>query len=465
MIHRNSFGRLSAGFLLILAGVGTITGRLFDGGKAERPEPLLLSQAMLQGSLAYPPLVSIQPLPEGPLCEWEPASGTTPLAALRQQSPMQSARTTSGQGSPDEVSRRKPLRMIRDSYASYSAVAVDAPRGEVVMTDENFFNILVYDRLSNTPASAAMTEPKRVIGGPKTNVEFQCGLYIDPQSGDIYAVNNDTVDTLAIFSRQAKGDVAPDRELATPHGTFGIAVDELRQELFLTVQHSSAVVVYHKTAQGKEAPLRVLQGERTGLADPHGIALDTQNGFMYVANHGSVHQVRPGGGTQDWGELQQNALPGTGKILPSSITVYSLTASGDTSPLRTITGPGTQLNWPSGVAVDPERGELFVANDAGDSILVFRTTASGNAAPLRVLQGPKTLIRNPTGIQLDLKNDELWVANFGNHTATVFKRTAAGDSSPLRVIRSAPPGTPALIISNPGAVAYDSKREQILAPN
>ena len=75
----------------------------------------------------------------------------------------------------------------------------------------------------------------------------------------------------------------------------------------------------------------------------------------------------------------------------------------------------------------------------GDSILVFDASASGDVAPIRVLKGPKTLIKNPTGIHVDANNDELWVANFGNHTATAYKLTAAGDTAPLRTIRSAPP--------------------------
>jgi hypothetical protein len=36
---------------------------------------------------------------------------------------------------------------------------------------------------------------------------------------------------------------------------------------------------------------------------------------------------------------------------------------------------------------------------------------------------------------------------------------------PLRRIRSAPAGQRALVIGNPGAVGYDSKREEILVPN
>ena len=117
------------------------------------------------------------------------------------------------------------------------------------------------------------------------------------------------------------------------------------------------------------------------------------------------------------------------------------------------------------MTVDSERGELYVANDMGDSVLVFSTSANGDAAPIRVLKGPKTLIKYPNGIALDLVNDELWVANFGNHMATVYKRDASGDTPPLRVIRSAPLGATTPTLANPHPIAYDTKREEILAPN
>ncbi len=115
--------------------------------------------------------------------------------------------------------------------------------------------------------------------------------------------------------------------------------------------------------------------------------------------------------------------------------------------------------------LDVERGELYVANDGGDSILVFRETDHGDAAPVRVLQGPKTGIKNPTGIFVDGKNHELWVTNMGNHTATVYSRTANGDVAPLRTIRSAPANKPAPILENPTGIAYDSKRDQTLVAN
>jgi DNA-binding beta-propeller fold protein YncE len=134
------------------------------------------------------------------------------------------------------------------------------------------------------------------------------------------------------------------------------------------------------------------------------------------------------------------------------------------APLRVITGPKTQLNWPAGLAVDSERGELYVANDGGGSVLVFSTSTGGDVAPLRVLKGDRTQLSYPSSVFVDTVNDELWVANFGNHTTTVFTRTADGNTAPIRMIRSAPTGTPAPALAN-ARIAYDTKREQILAPN
>ena len=140
-------------------------------------------------------------------------------------------------------------------------------------------------------------------------------------------------------------------------------------------------------------------------------------------------------------------------------------ASGDVAPLRVISGPKTGLNWATGLAIDPERGDLYVANDMDNSILVFDVHASGDVAPKRKIKGPKTGLGNPTGVWVDLKNQEVWAANFMNHSATVYPLSANGDVAPKRVIRSGPTDEPALGIGNPHPVAYDTKRDQILVPN
>lgn len=400
-----------------------------------------------------PQLMSVTKLSPagGEMCEWVPASTQSLLvAALQEERAAAKASADDSESRPAVDADRAPVRIIRDTYPTYSAVAIDLAHKEIVLQDENLFNIMVYERMSNTPPKATMTEPKRVIGGHETKVEFNCGLYIDPNNGDIYSVNNDTMDTMVVFSRNAKGNVPPDRELRTPHRTYGIAVDESAQELFLTVEHPPQIVVYRKTASGNEKPLRNIEGENTHLQDAHGIALDTKNNVMFVSNHGSASNPR---------------VPGGGHYEPPSITVYPLKGEGDVAPIRIIQGSKTQLNWPAQLYFDEKRGELYVANDVGNSILVFRSTDNGDVAPARAIKGPKTGLLNPTGVFLDPANNELVAANMGNHSATVYPSMANGDVAPLRTIRSAPAGMRALAIGNPGGVGYDTKRDEVLVPN
>jgi DNA-binding beta-propeller fold protein YncE len=300
-----------------------------------------------------------------------------------------------------------PVRTIRDPYPSFAAVAVDPQRNEVVFTDESLFQILVYSRLENTPAAAPASTPKRVLAGKLTDIEFQSGVYVDGKTGEIYVVNNDTRDTTSVFGHGRSGDVKPDRSIKTPHGTFGIGVAESHNEVLLTIQHDAAIVTYRQNAGPAEPPLRLLQGDRTGLGDPHGIAYDPNEDVVFVANFGSRSSNPPGQRTEkpNWPFERNTAVPGSGSIDPPSITVHRRLASGNEPPLRVIHGPATQLNWPTGVAVDPTRRELYVTNDTDHSVVVFATDAKGNTAPKRVLKGRRTRLANPTGVAIDLKNN------------------------------------------------------------
>jgi DNA-binding beta-propeller fold protein YncE len=418
-----------------------------------------------------PRLVSVQQLPEtdGERCQWTPASASESLfsALPPEQEPEASADQRPTDAAKANAAQRKPARVLRDPSSAFAGVAVDLSHNEVVLTDENLFSLTTYDRLTNTPPRARMSEPKRSIRGAQTSIEFNCGIYVDPANGDIYTPNNDAFDNLVIFHRDANGDVPPARKLKAPHSTFGIAVDEQAQEMFVTVQDDHAVMVWKKSAKDQDLPVRVIQGSHTRMADPHGIALDPKTGVVIVSNWGTTNERPPFGSPsrgrpREWPVGLTEAVPSSGKILPPSITVYPKDSAGDTPPLRVIQGPQTQLNWPTALTVDSEHGELFVANDPADSVTVYSLNADGDAQPIRVLKGPKSLVKNPTGLFYDGRNQELWVSNFGNHSATVYKRTAAGDAPPLRVIRSAPLDAPAPMMGNPYNVGYDTKREEIL---
>jgi DNA-binding beta-propeller fold protein YncE len=369
--------------------------------------------------------------------------------------------------------------------------------------DEFKMNIYVYDRLAVTPASAMQTTPKRFIGGGKTLSRYNSDGYVDPKTGDIYIVNNDSEPGMFVFPRTAEGNVAPTRELLTPYGAFGLTVDEQRNEMFVTIQHDGAIQVYNKYAKGSVAnrgragdppaknddAIRLIQGPKTHLADPHGIAVDQKTRLLYVANYGAgrdeaayteqpmpnpLNTITPRGKTPrptNWpaGNSRfagrREVIFGTGKFGPPSITVHAADAQGDIAPVREIVGPKAQLNWPTGISVDPDRGEIYVSNAAGDSINVFSATANGDVAPIRQIKGPKTMLRNPNGVSVDFVNGEVWVANFGNHTATAYKWDANGDAAPIRVIRSAPLNAPTTLISNPYMIAFDGRRDEVLVPN
>ena len=162
MRTKDSLGRKKR-LVLILAGVTALAGWIVLSGLGNQWR-----------SAGQARLVSIMPLPsvagmfEGEYCEWVPVSASEPLAAsLWQEAGAPQASGGSG------TATRAPLRVIRDSYPSYSSVAVDLRNNEVIMTDENLFQVLTYDRLANTPPTASMTEPKRIIGGEQTKIEFQ----------------------------------------------------------------------------------------------------------------------------------------------------------------------------------------------------------------------------------------------------------------------------------------------------
>ncbi len=351
------------------------------------------------------------------------------------------------------VIERPPVRFIKDPNPAFSAVAVDSESNMLVVADENLFQILEYDSRENTPPQARFTEPRRVISGLNTKAEMICGLYIDPVTKEIYALNGDTQNWMPVFSTEARGNAIPSRALHVPGHPFQMAVDEERGEIFMTIQSRNSISIYRKQADGGEQPLRTIEGSDVQLEDPHGLALDTRNRLIFVSNFGN-------------GLVGESARTGRyGIFEPPSITVYSMDASGNAAPLRIIEGPGTRMNWPAHLAFHEERQELFVANDADNSILVFSASAAGDAAPIRVIQGPNTGIQHPPGIALDPILDELYVASMGTPSVTVFPVTANGDVSPTRTIRGAPVGTQSLMIGNPGAVGYDTRRGEILVPN
>jgi DNA-binding beta-propeller fold protein YncE len=349
-----------------------------------------------------------------------------------------------------------PVRSVEDPYPSLHSVAVDPANNRVVISDSNRGSILFYERTAGSSSSQVVV-PKWNIRGPATGMMFVAGVALDTANREVFAVNNDIGDRMEVFPYGVEGNVKPKRVLFVPHGSWGVSLNKPRDEIAISVEHINSVVVYRREASRAEAPLRVIHGLNTGLADPHGIAFDAAANEILIANHGNWAPLTRA-------EASEGAVQGGRFNLPS-ITTYPIEASGDAKPKRTIQGTQTELNWPMGLGLDPIHDEIAVASYGNNSILVFHRTDNGNAVPVRMIRGNRTGVLGPVGVAFDPQNNELWVTNYRDHIAVVFPRTAEGNIAPKRILRNAPLGTPAVGFGNPGAVAYDSKREEILVPN
>jgi DNA-binding beta-propeller fold protein YncE len=364
-----------------------------------------------------------------------------------------------------------PVRMVLDPYPSFNGVIVDPVTDTVMMSDTNRKSLLLYPRTAGSPTSKQAVAPIQQIMGPETGIGFVAGVAMDPVHRELFTVNNDVEDRMVVFDYDARGNVKPKRLLYVPHQSWGIAFAPKRDVIALSVQTPNMFVVFKRDARKFDAPLRSVRGPHTQMADPHGIYFDETHNEVVVANHGNFrpNELITSYTAYDTAQSRQertgNAFSETarGSFVGSSVTVFDGDATGDAAPLRTISGPLSEVDWPMGVAVDEANNELFVANNGDSSVLVFARTASGNVQPKRVIRGPATGIKGPMGVAI--AKDEIWVANFGDHTALVFPRLAAGNVAPRRILRNAPAGKETSGFGNPYSVAYDTKRQEILVPN
>ena len=378
--------------------------------------------------------------------------------ALSQTAPQENK---SAKPAPEDI---PPVRMIADPYPAFNGIAVDAANGLVAMSDPNRKSLLLYDRLRGTSGGEASL-PIRQIVGPDTFLGMIAGIILDPAHREIYTANNDIEDTVVVMPYGASGNVKPVRVFSVPHQAWGLALGNAADQMAVTVEVQNTVVFYRREVKGVEAPLRILRGADTGLADPHGIYWDESHNEIGVANHGNFRGLvkNTGGGCSPSFVVEDEAEAGESR--PASIRIFAATAKDNAKPLRVIQGSKTALDWPMGVAYDAQHDTIVVANNGDSSILVFGRNSDGDAVPLRVIRGDRTGIHHPMGIAVDAQKGEIWVSNWGDHSALAFDSGARGNVAPKRIIRSAPAGTPTPGFGNPMALAYDSKRDELLVPN
>lgn len=254
---------------------------------------------------------------------------------------------------------------------------------------------------------------------------------------------------LAVYARKANGQAAPLRVLegqktGISRSFHGIYIDVPHDEVIAPSNVAAAILVFGRTQSGNTPPRRVIQGSRTHLDSPQGVAVDDKHDELIVSNDTRL-----------------------------SILVFDRVANGNVAPLREIIGPKTGITNPQGIVVDPVHDEIILADEGKSkvegvrlaaSLRVFRRTDSGDVAPIRVISGPKTNMLRPRQIQLDTQRDELVIVDRGLTQEFVYdtpgflavwKRTDSGDVAPKKMIRG-----PRSQLTGPRAVYVDPKNNE-----
>ena len=191
------------------------------------------------------------------------------------------------------------------------------------------------------------------------------------------------------FSDTATGSVAPARRilgayetgggLSTIGSAYAVAADSAENLYILNQGYygGQPLLVFDPMASGNVAPLYSIGGDLTGLTlgSDSGIATDS-SGNVYVTTSSAS-------GT------------GSARVYSGSIVEFAAGAQGNVAPIRTISGPSTQLQALSGIAVD-SAGNIYVVSatsqlsgvNISPTILKFSATASGDVAPSSTFTSP-----------------------------------------------------------------------------
>lgn len=279
-----------------------------------------------------------------------------------------------------------------------SGVAMDPVAHEIYAVDTDIGNTLVA-----FPYSGRGNAPARILSMPVGAY----GLAISQRYRQI-AITNEDDGVIMIFRLGAKGVENPLREIRGDHTKLGEP-----KGLFWDDQHHEIIVenvgdvnrgkwdadytgggrydppsitVYPDQAKDDVAPIRMIQGTKTQLNDPVGLAVDEAHDEIYIANIGN-----------------------------NSITVYRRGATGNVAPVRVIKGPHTQIQNPIGLAYDAVHDQLWVAN-FGHTAEIFDRAAQGDARPQRLVRSapagtPTVGVVLPQALAFDSKRDRLIVGH------------------------------------------------------
>ncbi len=191
---------------------------------------------------------------------------------------------------------------------------------------------------------------------------------------------------------------------------------------------------------------------------PYGIAYDSTNGDLYVADGCSIRQITPGNGTANSGVVTTIA--------------GNYTTCGEVDG----TGTGAQFNWPDGIDYDAATHDLYVTDESGCTVRQVDPgngtlnsgvviTIAGNPSSCTSTDGTgaSATFDNIEGVAVDSANGDLYVTDYcsvrqvttGNGSANSgVVTTIAGNNNTCGFVDGT--GTAAQFATYLNGIGYDS---------
>jgi DNA-binding beta-propeller fold protein YncE len=292
-------------------------------------------------------------------------------------------RTAEGNVAPSRI-----IKGDRTGLVGPVDVGVDTVGNEIWVANYSDHTALVFDR-----DAKGNVAPKRIVrngpqGAPALTFTNAAAAAYDTRRDALIVPNCVSIPKVSVFARTATGLTAPERVIegqgtSLSRTMHGVAYDEPHDEISIPVALGGAILVFRGGAKGDEAPIRVIQGSKTGLIRPQTVAVDPVHDEIIV-----------------------------GDTTARAVFVFDRQANGDVAPKRALYGEMTRLLDVVGVAVDPVRSVIVVASRSLTTVglLTFDRLAAGNVRPRTVIAGRNTGLAHFRQVAVDSGSGRIFIA-------------------------------------------------------
>jgi len=267
------------------------------------------------------------------------------------------------------------------------------------------------NEIATYPATAnGNVAPSVLLAGAKTGLESADRLVVT-NAGTMWTCPSSF--TVVGFAAGASGNVAPARSISTGLvPCYGLAVDKTGRVAVVGGGGNGRVQIWARGARGNDKPSQTIFGARTQINRPWGLAFSSP-GALYVTSLADYppsfagQNIAAFAPTANGNEAPLRVISGsnTGIAVPRSIFIdswrsliwivnergwsieaFPIGANGNAHPSIAIVGPHTQLENPLAVAVDAA-GYVYASDLT--RITVYAPGANGDATPVQTITGTK----------------------------------------------------------------------------